>query len=230
MRKGTAIIVIFTIAAFLIACQLSSVRAPSPTDPQAAGTVKDASTNLPIDGALVEISPPPEFLDEFYLTGPDGQYGFIGVYSPYNLTVTKTGYITATATGLSTGQGQVTIRNFSLTPTGILHVEVYDAITALPIEGASVEASGGFSGTTDSGGLLLIYGVPLGAHTVTVSKVGYVTQTKTTNANLDGLIFWLDAVPQNVVPEVPWGTLVASLAMVLGLAGYVAAPRLRRKM
>ncbi len=34
----------------------------------------------------------------------------------------------------------------------------------------------------------------------------------------------------NVIPEVPFGTLVSSIAMAIGLAGFVAVPKLRKRM
>jgi hypothetical protein len=152
MRAKMAIIVAFTIAAFLIACQLAAVRAPAPeTIPMAGGTVTDAVTQQFLDGALVEITPAPEIGSASCITGADGKYLFYGVHSPYNLTVTKAGYVPQTVTDLWAYSGQVTTRNFMLEPI------------------------------------------------------------------------------QLPVPEVPWGTITASLAMMLALAGYFAIPKFRKR-
>jgi hypothetical protein len=76
--------------------------------------------------------------------------------------------------------------------------------------------------------------------TVTPQYVGTAVATSegeyTVSANATGCPWILLAIwrffcrrPQNVVPEVPFGTSVASIAMIIGLVAYVAVPRLRRK-
>jgi len=46
----------------------------------------------------------------------------------------------------------------------------------------------------------------------------------------DNYLNWLlFAAPQPVIPEVPLGTVVASAAMIIALAAYIAMPKLRKK-
>jgi hypothetical protein len=39
----------------------------------------------------------------------------------------------------------------------------------------------------------------------------------------------LTGLPQQVIPEVPWGTIVASIMMIIAVVGFLTFPRLRRK-
>ena len=59
---------------------------------------------------------------------------------------------------------------------GTLQGTVTDAATYAPIEGASVQLSGGSSTSTNASGAYSI-NVPQGTYSVTFSKAGYVTQT-----------------------------------------------------
>jgi hypothetical protein len=56
--------------------------------------------------------------------------------------------------------------------------------------------------------------------TLTVTDDDGATDTATTTATI---------TPQQVIPEVPLGTIVASVAMIIALVAYIAMPRLRRK-
>jgi hypothetical protein len=57
-----------------------------------------------------------------------------------------------------------------------------------PIEGARVNAGSGLSATTDAGGLYRIPGLPATTSLISVTKGGYVAQTKTVTMGADTLL------------------------------------------
>lgn len=227
MRGKKAILLVLTMAfAALVLLFTSTCYAQGG---YVRGIVTDAATSAPLSGAKVDLMQGSTTISTQTTDGA-GEYGFGGLTTgSYIVVASKTGYLFSERV-VAVVMGSTTLQNFALAPTGMLAVNVFDAITALPIQGATVEASGGWVGTTDSAGQLLIYGVPLGVHEVFVSKAGYVTQTQQTNENLDALYFWLEPIPQNQVPEVPFSTIVTSLVMALGIAGFVGLPKLRKRL
>lgn len=108
------------------------------------GRVTDSVTGFPISGALVEAvkGGKVRYSDT---TAPDGTYSLTGVEpSNYTLVVSASGYQDRSV-GVKPKNNQTTIVNITLVPNGgEIRGTVTDAITALPISGATI---GIFQGT-----------------------------------------------------------------------------------
>ena len=80
------------------------------------------------------------------------------------------------------------------TPTAIVTYVLSGAVSEIvatgpsPIEGARVDAGSGLSATTDAGGLYSIPGLPATSRSISVTRGGYVTQTRTVTMSGDTLL------------------------------------------
>ena len=143
------------------------------------GTVKDTN-NQPIQGATVSV----EGTSLQATTNSQGYYQITDVPAG-NKTVTasKSGYNSQSKT-VTVVAGQTTTVDFSLTPvptTGTIQGTVKDTNNQ-PIQGATVSVEGtSLQATTNSQGYYQITDVPAGNKTVTASKSGYNSQSKTVN-------------------------------------------------
>ena len=155
-----------------------------------AGQVTDSQTRLPIAGATVSVS-------------PGGQSALTDINGNFSLSVSPgTSTVTAKATGYSSASQTVTVnggqktnivfRLASVTAFGSLGGSVTDGLSKAPIVGATVSLSDGMVRVTDLNGNFSFAIVLSGSYTLTVSAVGYVTQSqvvtvktgKTTNVQI----------------------------------------------
>ena len=115
-------------------------------------------------------------------TDANGYYSFINIAAgTYSVSAAKVGYITQTSTGVAVVAGGSKVVNFLLAPAlyGNITGIISDAVTGSPILGATVSVgTGSASATTNSLGVYTLSNVLAGSHTVTASKSGYVTNTR----------------------------------------------------
>lgn len=151
---------------------------PSPTAMPAAtiaGQVLDAQTRNPIAGATVSASP------GGYLTVSDtsGNFSLSVAPATYTLTASAALYNSASTTvTLKAGQKiSVAFKLTSSTTYGSIAGSVTDSNTGAPVVGATVRLSNGLIRVTDTNGNFSYSLVLSGSYTLTVSAVGYVTQS-----------------------------------------------------
>jgi hypothetical protein len=138
------------------------------------GTVTDAVTHLPINGATIQISGPS---NQTTTTNSSGFYKFTVLpVGSYNVTASQSGYLNGTASGVLVADGSTTVQDFALTPLGTLQGTVTDAVTHLPINGATIQISGPGSRatTTNSSGFYNFTALPAGSYNVTASPHDYL--------------------------------------------------------
>ncbi|MBN3034019.1 MAG: carboxypeptidase regulatory-like domain-containing protein [Bacteroidales bacterium] len=139
------------------------------------GTVTDATTMLPIENVVVTAG---TFSAN---TAADGTYTIIDMDpDTYTVTFEHPDYFTGTYPGILVECNSTTILDASLSPTassGTIDGTVTDAVTANPIQNATVTA-GGYSAVTAADGTYSMT-VPAGTYDVTASATCYVTQTQT---------------------------------------------------
>jgi len=123
-------------------------------------------------------------------------------------------------------------------PQGAIKGYVTDAITGDPIKGATVTAYiDGSPEGSDTTNVLGYYSLVLLAdrtYEVTASKEGFASNTKPVDdlprhPEVTALDFELAPYVQHVIPEVPWGTLIASASMISALLAYALFPKFIRK-
>jgi protocatechuate 3,4-dioxygenase beta subunit len=166
--------------------QMQPQVAPSPI---VSGTVTDASTSAPLQGALVEVLDGVGNLENSATTDASGHYTINSglVPGPAQVRCSKSGYVTQT-TPVTLTDGVTTTVDFALqpapSPSPIVTGTVTDANTGLPLAGALVEVLtvGGVlenSATTDaSGNYTINSGLIPGSAWVRCSLTGYLTQAK----------------------------------------------------
>jgi len=143
------------------------------------GTVTDASTGNPIEGAAIHAVGP---TDRTTFTGADGTYSITLPVGTYDVTASHFGYLSETATGVVVTEGATTTQNFALTPAPSHSVSghVRDG-DGNPLAGATVTIEGTPipPATTDASGAYSFASVPEGEYDVTASAGGcYETQTQ----------------------------------------------------
>jgi Carboxypeptidase regulatory-like domain len=90
-----------------------------------------------------------------------------------------------------------------------------------PIEGARVDAGSGLSATTDAGGLYRIPGLPATSRSISVTRGGYVTQTKTVTMSGDTLLdIRLDRIVSYTLSGVVFEMTEAGQVPVEGVSIY----------
>jgi hypothetical protein len=144
------------------------------------GTVTDASSGSPIEGAAVHAAGPS---DRTTFTGADGSYSITLPVGTYDVTASHFGYLSETASGVTVTEGATTTQDFALAPapshTVSGHVRDGDGN---PLAGATVtiQATPLPPATTDASGAYSFASVPEGEYDVTASAGGcYETQTGT---------------------------------------------------
>ena len=147
-----------------------------------SGTVTDAVTGLPIAGATV--SYPPGSGSATTTTASDGTYTLANVApGTYTVTASDTGYVTQSPTNVLVSSGATTTQNFALAPNpGTISGTVTDAVTGIPIAGATVSyppGTGSATTTTASNGTYTLANVTEGSYQVTASAANYTAQTVT---------------------------------------------------
>jgi len=136
-----------------------------------AGTVVDASTEDPIEGATITAN------GYSVTTDTEGQYTIQLLHETYTVTASATKYHSQSKPATVTAETTTTL-NFTLTPiNGTISGTVTDSSTGNPIAGATVTANG-ISVSTGADGTYTIE-VPPGTYNVTVSMNGYKDSSKT---------------------------------------------------
>ena len=165
-----------------------------------SGTVTNAATSAPLSGVLVQAN------GYSAVTNGAGAYSMSVAAGTYTVTASKAGFGTASATGVVVAASGTTTQNFSLGSGSIAGV-VTSAVTALPIAGALVEATGGAHVLTNAAGA---YSLPLapGAYDLTVSAPGFFPASRT------GLVVGTSGVTTANVALIPAPVLgVSSLSV-----------------
>jgi TolB protein len=138
-----------------------------------AGTVTDADTGGPIEGAAVSVD------GEEAVTGQNGTYRIDGLEAgEHTVAAEAEGYQPANQAA-SVAVGETTTVDFALAPkpveppeTGSIAGTVTDADTGAPIEGAAVSVDGE-EAVTGQDGTYRIDGLEAGEHTVAAEAEGY---------------------------------------------------------
>jgi hypothetical protein len=149
---------------------------PTPASAGIAGQVSDSQSRAAIVGASVSLSPG----GASTLTDANGNYSFSVAPGTYTVTASAVGYNSASQT-LSLNAGQKANLNFRLTMVtayGSLNGTVIDAGSRAPIFGATVALSNGLIRVTDLNGNFSYAIVLNGSYTLTISAMGYVTQSQ----------------------------------------------------
>ena len=169
---------------------------PSPTPTATPGTatiagqVTDSQTRLAIVAATLSVSPGGQSV----LTDFNGNFSVNVRTGTYTVTAKASGYSSGSQTVTVNG-GQKTnlvFRLVGVTASGSLNGSVTDSLSGNPTVGATVTLSDGMVRVTDLNGSFSYAIVLTGSYTLTVSAVGYVTQSqivtvktgKTTNVQI----------------------------------------------
>jgi PKD repeat protein len=144
-----------------------------------AGTVTDAATGQPVEGATVGYG------GGTTASGVDGSYRLDGVApGTHTVTVTAPGYATSTSPVTVTA-GTTSTLDAALVQPGTLSGTVTDAGTGAAISGAVVSA-GGASTTTGADGAYRLPDLPAGPTTVQASMTGYDSASTPTTVTAGG--------------------------------------------
>jgi len=139
------------------------------------GTVTDAVTGLPVEGATVQA-----VRDEggswTDLTDANGFYQITVAAGTFTVTASHPQYMAETATGVVVAEDGTTVQDFSLTPRGWAYGTVTDYDNGTGIAGATVTAEDGSFATTDADGDYELWLDP-GAHTLTASAQDYAPES-----------------------------------------------------
>ncbi len=146
-----------------------------------SGTVTDAQTSMPLEGATVTCD---GGCSAATLSDGLGDYSLIDVPpGTYSLIFSASGYVTQTVPSIVVAAGATTTVNpVALTEDGEITGTVTDQQMGTPISGATVTCGGcpTTTTTTDASGDFAFVGVPNGAaYTITFSAGGYVAQSVT---------------------------------------------------
>lgn len=156
----------------------------APTTGTVYGTIKDASTGLPLSDVTITVAGSTTWTA---ITASDGSYQITNIIiGTVTISAGKTGYYTATGTGVITaGVTLIFSPSLSTTPptvtTGDLKGMVQDNLTGQPINGATVTAAGVNTYTAAIGGMgeFFLSAMEPGSYTVTITAAGYISQDYT---------------------------------------------------
>jgi len=155
-----------------------STQPPAATTGNLTGRILSASTNSPIQGAMISLSGGPS-------TTTDAQGMFlINDIAPgiYQVTISSSGYTgqiyqVVIAAGVTTDMQTIYLAPASQATMGNIIGRVYDGSTNTPLPAASIVLSGGPSTATDTQGVFLINDISPNTYQVTISASGYISQT-----------------------------------------------------
>lgn len=156
--------------------------APPPTGAGAiAGKVYNISTNGAVSGATVSYS------GGSTTTSTSGAYTLSNVPAgTVQVTARRTGYLDRTVS-VNVTSGATTTANIALATAGKIAGKVVTS-TGAALSGVTVKVSGGkiatnLTLTTSSTGNYITPWIPVGSYTLTFSRTGYTTQTKSATVN-----------------------------------------------
>lgn len=100
-----------------------------------SGIISDAESGLPVPGALVQAVGSQPGGSGSASTGEDGAYSLMLIPDTYELTITASGYLPASISGVVVTDGEGTVQDAALTPAPYQWVEgtVTDAVTGWPL-------------------------------------------------------------------------------------------------
>jgi len=139
---------------------------------------------------------------------------------------------TGMPTALTTAFALLILEYVPVVVTYDLTITVIDP--SLPVIGAQVTVTGPETrtGTTDSNGQIIFDNLQAGQYEITVIALGYLSpapQIITLNSDRS-LTIELEKTPVNMVPEVPFGTILALAALSLGFVTFVGRRKIRRRL
>ena len=152
------------------------IISPTPTGAATiAGQVTDGQTHVAIPGATVSLAPGGNSV----LTDTNGNFSFGVSAGTYTVTASAPTYNSSSSSVTVKGGQKVSIalKLTSITAYGSIAGTVTDSATQAPIVGATVALSNGLARVTDVNGNFSFSIVLNGTYTMTVTAVGYVTQT-----------------------------------------------------
>ena len=158
----------------------SPLPGPTPTatpgSATIAGQVTDSQTRLPIIAATVSVSPGGQSV----LTDTNGNFSLSVSLGTYTVMAKANGYSSASqAVTVNGGQKtNVVFRLVSVTVFGSLNGAVIDSLSKAPIAAATVTLSDGMVRVSDLNGNFSYAIVLSGSYTLTVSAIGFVTQSQ----------------------------------------------------
>ena len=158
----------------------SPLPGPTPTatpgSATIAGQVTDSQTRLPIIAATVSVSPGGQSV----LTDTNGNFSLSVSPGTYTVMAKANGYSSASqAVTVNGGQKtNVVFRLVSVTVFGSLNGAVIDSLSKAPIAAATVTLSDGMVRVSDLNGNFSYAIVLSGSYTLTVSAIGFVTQSQ----------------------------------------------------
>lgn len=141
-----------------------------------AGQVTDSQTHLAIVGASVSLSPGGAVMT----TDVNGNFSVSVAPGTYTATATAPTYNGASQSVTVRGgqKASLSFKLVSVTAYGSLAGTVINSTTQAPILGAIVTLSNGLARVTDANGAFSFSIVLNGSYTMTISAVGYVTQSQ----------------------------------------------------
>jgi CarboxypepD_reg-like domain/Carboxypeptidase regulatory-like domain len=154
----------------------SPTATPTPSPAIITGQVSDSQTRVAIVGATVSINPG----GTSALTDANGNYSLAVSAGTYTLTASAPTYNSASqaVTVKASQRLPVNFRLVSITAYGSLTGTVTDVLTGAPLAGATVALSDGMMRLTDLNGNFSYSIVLNGSYTLTVSAIGYLTQSQ----------------------------------------------------
>lgn len=169
------------------------------------GTVRDASNALPLAGVSVSVVG----TSLAATTGADGTYQISGVpVGNVDLRASKTGYTTAAGSGTLVAGGQLLFSPVLVSGSSSatdLQGKVTDAVTGLPIAGATIAVSGAntLTATTDAAGQYQLGSLVPGAITIAVTATGYGPVTASATVVTNTTILFSPALQPDGSPPPP---------------------------
>ncbi len=141
--------------------------------------IVDVDTGEELEGAVIALSG----VANRHVTGPDGRVSFDAAIGDYALTIRKGGYATVEGdfSVLRPGDFRLMLRKAEYgdlnTPARLL-VRVVDAVSGIPVEGATVSLVDGRMAPTNLDGRAAFDGLASELTQVTVDRIGYATRTE----------------------------------------------------
>jgi hypothetical protein len=187
---------------------------PPPTTGTLTGTVKDGSTQAPLQGVLVEV----QAQGLSTMTDASGAFSLTNVTAgSVSLTFAKTGYQTG---GLTTTLDAGSVKDLgtlymTANPnTGIITGMVTDAQTGNALDAVAIGITGpsNLNTTTAADGTYTIPDVPIGSYTLTASMTGYDPVTAAGDVIAGGTLLFSPALyPEGTSPGGTTGTITGTV-------------------
>lgn len=172
-----------------------------------SGTTNVTGSNLYDAGTVVSVHASPDLgwaFSGWLLNGSDA-----GSANPYTLTMISNHDLTALFTKIPPSQHGLLVQIQGLGTTNATGIHTYDATSTIAVE-------------ADAGpGWVFAYWL---RNDTNIGSANPYEVAMSENINLTAVF-----VPESVIPQVPLGTIGAAATMMIAVAAYLIAPRLRRK-